>query len=441
MSRKINLNQELVRKGYWYLPSVSDSKVAGVLTYLPNEKIELELIGSFENSLEDIFEGYGEAVTIYGNTSEAEEITLFECFKSSKFNFSADFPIVKYTCRYMAIGKHINGLDEKGQYKASIRIPELTHWCYPDALETSHKCDKESGERKLYISFRYQYKNNENIINEVQVDENTTIRIKKGVDYESSNLQLTPFIEQLTYIEFQKLKITSIRELIDDICKFEEFLSLATLSNTESTDITLYDEGLFQLEGDEKYNKEINLIHPFNKVPIATDKRHRKYLFYYNAIKEFYPTLLSKWYNAPKDLLPIRAHLLDSIKKPIQNSVDFLIIIQAIEGFWWRFRDAEYRIRNSIPKKKETSLNTILTELIAEFSDIDAIKNSGMNKVGVVDSRHYYSHFLLETKKPEKLEGTKLIKEAKKLKTLLISCILSFIGMENSQINKLFPIE
>ena len=50
MSRKINLNQELVRKGYWYLPSSSEKKVAGILTYSPSDKITLELIGAFDNS-------------------------------------------------------------------------------------------------------------------------------------------------------------------------------------------------------------------------------------------------------------------------------------------------------------------------------------------------------------------------------------------------------
>lgn len=449
MSREINLDKELRYKGYWHLPSSPDKKIAGILTYYPNDKIVLELIGSFEDSIPDLIDNFGKKeLIIYGDTSCAKEITLVQCFKSANINFAADFPLVTYTCRYMVIGRHINAWDEKCKYSVCARIPELTYWCHPDALDATYKFEENSKERKLYISFSNQYKNKENIIEEVSIDENTVIRIKKGVDYESSNILLTPFIEQYTYIEIQKLNKTSIRELIDDICTFEQFLSLATLGYTESTDITLYDEDSFQLVGDEKRYKEINLIHPFNKENISVNKKRREYLFYYDAVKDYYPTLLIQWYNAPKELLPIRTHLINSIKKPIQNSVDFLIIIQAIEGFWWRFRDVDYRSKHieskgkkSSSKNKNTELNTILTELISEFSDVAAIKNSNINITGVVHSRHYYSHFMPEEKKPNKLEGLDLIKEARKLKTLLISCILSFIGMEKSVINRLFTTE
>ena len=51
MSNNINLEQKLEYKGYWYLPSSPENKVAGVITYYPGEKIVLELIGCFDNSI------------------------------------------------------------------------------------------------------------------------------------------------------------------------------------------------------------------------------------------------------------------------------------------------------------------------------------------------------------------------------------------------------
>ena len=55
MSRSINLEQKLEYKGYWYLPLSPDNKVAGILTYCPDEKITLELIGGFDDSLNSLF--------------------------------------------------------------------------------------------------------------------------------------------------------------------------------------------------------------------------------------------------------------------------------------------------------------------------------------------------------------------------------------------------
>ena len=43
MSKTINLDEKLECKGYWWLPNNPNETVAGVLTYIPDEKILLEL--------------------------------------------------------------------------------------------------------------------------------------------------------------------------------------------------------------------------------------------------------------------------------------------------------------------------------------------------------------------------------------------------------------
>jgi hypothetical protein len=108
-------------------------------------------------------------------------------------------------------------------------------------------------------------------------------------------------------------------------------------------------------------------------------------------------------------------------KKAFYSSVDFMIIIQAVEGFWWRFRDESYHTRNSIPKTKNTFIGTILNELLAEFNDVFVLKKCEINIEAIVDSRHYYSHFLPLSKKPNKLEGWPLMKQAKYLLAYLES--------------------
>lgn len=41
MNKSIKLNEKLECKGYWWLPSKPENKIAGILTYTPNEKIKL----------------------------------------------------------------------------------------------------------------------------------------------------------------------------------------------------------------------------------------------------------------------------------------------------------------------------------------------------------------------------------------------------------------
>ena len=49
MGKTINFNEKLECKGYWWLPNNPNETIAGVLTYIPNEKILLELIGTFDS--------------------------------------------------------------------------------------------------------------------------------------------------------------------------------------------------------------------------------------------------------------------------------------------------------------------------------------------------------------------------------------------------------
>ena len=42
------MNDKVEYKGYWWIPNNPNRAIAGVITYLPQESITLELIGSFE---------------------------------------------------------------------------------------------------------------------------------------------------------------------------------------------------------------------------------------------------------------------------------------------------------------------------------------------------------------------------------------------------------
>ena len=170
----VDFDQKLEYKGYWYLPSTPDNKVAGILTYYPNYKITLELIGSFDDSL---FSNNEEKV-IYGKTSDNKEITLLQCSQCSSWNFSSGFPKVKYNCRFIIIGKYVNSLDEKARYWVSFRIPELTYWCHPGALRYFEKCDKDNKATQMGIVFNSVSDDNEDVISEVEINDNTSIIIK-----------------------------------------------------------------------------------------------------------------------------------------------------------------------------------------------------------------------------------------------------------------------
>ncbi|GEM_PF-619326 len=438
---KITLDDKIEYRGFWYLPSDPENSVAGTVTYYPNERIVLELIGSFGDSLMDVFKDNKEETILYGKASDAKDITLIQCRQSFSLNFSARFPILRFTCDYMIVGKHILGLDEKCQYWAMVRIPELTYWCHPEAIGLNYlNGDGEKDISRIALSFNIKYRDEENIIDEVQINENTSIVLLRGVNFNESEQRLRPKIEQYTYIEVRKKNTTSIKDLLSDIFMFEQFLSFATLKIVKCSSITLYDQEQYQEGKGQKYYKAIEVIHAFFDRQDLKSQPTKAYDFLFNhaTIKEIYPEILKKWYNEPMELAPIRGHLISSLeKKRVYSSVDFLIVVQSIEGFYRRFRSAKYRKEHNIEGKASSKLHSMLTELLSEFSDINLLIRNTIDIDAVVDSRIYFSHFMPKTSNLKAIDGWELLEEARKLRILLLCCVLSLLGFNNNQINDL----
>ena len=215
-------------------------------------------------------------------------------------------------------------------------------------------------------------------------------------------------------------------------------LTLAVLDTVQCSKIFLFDRSIYQ-----KYAGNKKLYHPIQLIYIQdelanTDKKWKNwnFLFDYTSISGHFAEIIQKWYTDKSVLSPIRTHLIDSIAhKKVFSSIDFLVIIQALEGFWWRFKDQEYRQKAN--QKKNTSLKTIIEQIRQDFSDVSRVKKIEINIDEVVDSRHYYSHFMNKSQKPNTLDGIELYKLTGKLRILLICCVLSFIGMNHQQIDQL----
>lgn len=133
--------------------------------------------------------------------------------------------------------------------------------------------------------------------------------------------------------------------------------------------------------------------------------------------------MLQKWY-ATEDIMPIRSHLVDSLNRHgVFSSTDFLIVVQAIEGFYCRFR------------QDNESLRKIIENLVTEFSDVRCVEMEEDDYQKIVDSRHYYSHLLPPGKKTHVVQGKELYELDFKLRKILLCCVLNFMGLDNSTID------
>lgn len=444
-NRIIKHSEPLELKGYWWLPERPEDKVAGVLTYEPEGRIELELIGCFNMvgvSPVDMFieEDGNDVPLIYGEDSDAKEISLLLCYRSFTCNLSCNFPIIRYTVRYLIYDKHIKGLDEQCDYTARVRFPELSYWVCPGAIHTVFKYAPDS---RTIVSTSLEITKLDDdsaTIVGVTCDNGVNIRIKRSASMTTEALNLKPSIEQFSQLEISKPEGTmSLKEILHEIHKFESFLSLATKRTVIYDSLYLLDPLVGQ--DFKSGGRHLFPIYVLSARHFETNARkidRDKFIFTYEQIAENAHILIRNWMTDDSGLIPIKNHLVESlIYKPVVSSVDFLQVIQAIEGVWWRYKDDDYKSAHGISKKKNTELSVILAELINEQSCIQSIHNLQINIAAAVDSRHYYSHFVEKSKKPHTLDGIELYELTKQLRTLLLSLVLGLLGLDSITIEKI----
>lgn len=440
----MKLSEQHIFKGYWWLPGNQEDKVAGVLTYTPGERILLELIGGFkssDNTFQGFLDGYEKEVPlIYGVDSNAKEITLLTCHSGFSFNFSSTFPLVRYTAQLLVYDKHILGLDEVCHYTAKIRFLELSYWAPPCVIK--QRIDYcEDGKNMVSSSFHIPMMDEKaETICSVSCENGIQLSIKRNAGFQSEELMLKPDIEQYSYLEIKNSDSgLSISTVFREMHKFSQFLSLATKRSVQPIVIWLNDPEISQdLRDGEKYYFPIYILKPQHPAPKPAKLDRERFLFRNEDVATQLPEMLKKWMSDTDNLQPIKSHLVDSlVYKPIVGSVDFLQVIQPIEGVWWRFRDDAYRVSHKVSQRKRTSFNTILTEILESFSDIQSIAMIDLDIEAVVDSRNYYSHFVDKSKKPRTLDGFDLYKQTQKLRVILLCLVLDLLGLTHEEIGRI----
>ena len=401
-------------KGMWWLPNTPEKQIPGTLI-IGNDEITLETIGYFDENNPIIHLATQQVPhydVIWGISSDAKKIGLFNSYESISFNTACPFPLAKYNIQIVAVGKHIKSLNELGNYDIKAYFKELPYWFRPNCIHFDGK------EKKYNYVVDFKKANHTTI----KIDDNCILRLEGETNISNDKFGMRVQIEQTSTLKFELSAPISIRDAQHQIFIFEQFLSFATLSSVHTKQLLLRDNDK-KTDPTQNYTIEI-----YDKKEKASSKPERfgKYLFVYETIKDAFPAIIKKWY-AEKDFSPIRAHLIDSIRHTgLFCSTDFLNIAQAVDGFYCRFR------------KDGVGLREILDNLRREFVDIQILELSDNDINCICDSRNYYSHLLPPGKKKHVVDGLELYDLNHKLRKLLLCCILNFVGFNNDEINVIF---
>lgn len=403
-----------IHNGLWWMPDDEGKQIPGTLI-IERDRIVLETIGTLgSESPMDHFVGDGivQHDVIWGISSESKKISIFNSHEAMTFNTNCPFSTAKYTAQVVAIGKHISSLDEVGNYDIKAYFDELPYWFRPNCLHFNMQEQK--------YTFCVDLDNANHVT--VQIDDDCTLSLVGETNISHNKTGMRVEVEQISALKFAFSNLISMRDAKHKIFVFEQFLSFATLAPAKYKRFLLIDK---DKQNDRTKNSTIE-IYDEKESTLSKPERFWEYLFVYETIKDSFPSIIRRWYEE-KNSFPIRAHLIDSVgHRGTFCSNDFLIVAQAVEGYYCRY------------KKDGLGITGILKNLRRDFSDIAILELSDEDIDCIRDSRHYFSHLLPPGKKEHVVDGLQLYNLNHKLRKLLLCCLLSFIGFSNEEINKIF---
>ena len=208
-------------KGLWWVPSKKDRKVAGILYHIPGEEIRLELIGTFNpeaaNSILAIFNAQNEDV-IHGQDSDGQDISLFESSCSISHKGKAEFATSIYKSRVIAVGMHLDSLDDSRFFKATVKIPELSYWLYPATVQQVH-LDGDNG-KSMYVKMDRQ-PNEEREVAKTQISGGYSVALCRNATYQSGEFSFKPTFEQYTSLTIERKNNASLKQFYEKAVGFD----------------------------------------------------------------------------------------------------------------------------------------------------------------------------------------------------------------------------
>ncbi len=418
------MNEKVDIQGYWFLPDDAETRVAGTLYFEPDKDIRLELIGSFyetQNFLQHLSEDRTIPTNvIWGESSDGKPITLINCHAYGTLNFSASFPVQKFSVGYALTGIHIQDASSAVFSSITVKLSLLTSWVNNYLVKYTIQFG-DSGANGFGLSYQMD---NINPI-QVQLDADTALEMEFACTPPP-----TATTEVVTVHQFYQLNISasqkfSFLHFLGKANRFNAFLQLGTLSEPLFEKITLINPDDYQkLANGRKYFHPVELYYK-QHVKAAGNSPKKDFLFEYDSIAGGFSDIIKKWFAFDQQMAPILKHLINSIApKDFFDTGDFLVVIQALEGYATRFRP-------NIPKTgKHITLKDQLNCLSSEFSFIPSIKNLKLDIDTATNSRHYYSHFFTKKQNAHVADGIELYKLTQSLKAILICCVLGEMGFD-----------
>lgn len=288
-----------------------------------------------------------------------------------------------------------------------LEYPYLRHWAFKDVFNKP----SQNG---------FSWDINKGLDFEVEVEDGVKLAISSCAIPSKTDWSLT--VEQKTKLMFVSDKPLSINKFNSLITILSRFLSVATFSLQSPTAVSFRRKNAkFPRCWERLLTNQGRTTQPQDEV------------IKFDGIVEKNPSIIRKWFDNYEQMAPIAKYLVQAVAEPKDeyDAPDFLIIAQALDGYFKRFV-------NNKNGKNVKQYEQQLKELLKQFDKVRVLKKCYFDATKFAHSRNKYSHLIPdnETKNVEKaVKGEELLCVTQKGVVLLTCCILDSLGLSTEDIN------
>lgn len=447
----MRIEEEYKKSGYFWLPGQDDKKIPGVLSIQDGGKIELEIIGHFNEDI-NVFSDDNHIARIIGYVEKDGLVTLDNCFYTNKkvvFGGLSKSTILAHEVLSGAEWKENEAITFN---TLSFEVDCLNVWIGFNGINV----DSDWEQHTVQIN----YKRPEDIV--FTLDNGMSLEICFAYATPSLPITKEAKITQRAYFRLVSTELRDLHEFKTIAYKITNLMCFAideivTLKNVSATS----SEIVRNAESEHAYPVTIKIY--YQSIPYAEKEPNKNWhdiLFSYVTIKSNAQQVFNNWINAYEYLSPA-FNLYFSTKAGAQKYLDskFLALAQGLETYHRRTSDEKLMendefeslvstILESCPKEhaewlqgrlmhgNEINLGKRLKKIIEPFKEhLGSSKERNKLLRQIVNTRNYLTHYN-EDLKHETAKGRDLWLLCLKMEVIFNLHFLNIIGFTADEIEE-----
>jgi hypothetical protein len=446
----VRIEEEYKKTGYFWLPGKEDKKIPGILSINDGGKVELEIVGHFDESVESL-NGNDEIDRIIGHVEKDGLVTLDCCFYTKK-----NFSFGGISKSKILINRVLSGAawdqDEAVTFNTfSFSVDCLDEWVGISGISV----DNNRGSKTATISYNHP--------------ENISFILDNGMKLEICFAYTLPVfpnlkeakVTQRAYFRLESEELRDLNDFTTAAFKITNLMCFAmdeivAMKNVSATTSEIQRDG-----GDEKqYPVPITVYYQSNPYSEKTPKRDwHNMLFTFGSIKDNAQQVFNNWISAYEYLSPAFG-LYFSTKTGAQRYLDgkFLALAQGLETYHRRtstetlmepesFKTLVSSVLDGCPDEhidwlkgrlkhgNEINLRKRLKKIIEPFKDHLGTRKERRKLLGkIVSTRNYLTHYS-ESLEGESAKGRELWNLCLKMEVIFNLHFLNVVGFTDDEIS------